>query len=168
MLQRLVTRRTVLRAAGLATTTLTVPLVRRARAETPVVPNGKMTLGWHTNIAPRWLDPQQHDGAATPDNFLNATHDALIKNFYDRKFDYPALAEHFDFAEDAKSATFRLRPASSFTTARRLRPPMSNGATSITTARGPRSCMRRPTASRWSTIARSALCSTCRFSIFRR
>ena len=31
-----------------------------------------MTLAWHTNIAPRWLDPQQHDGTATPDNFLMA------------------------------------------------------------------------------------------------
>ena len=34
-------------------------------------PKGKMMLAWHTNIAPRWLDPQQHDGTATPDNFLN-------------------------------------------------------------------------------------------------
>src|SRR2546430_12900140 len=53
----------------------------------------------------RWLDPQQHDGTATPDNFLFANHDALIKNFRDKKYDHLALAETFDFAEDAKSAT---------------------------------------------------------------
>jgi hypothetical protein len=32
----------------------------------------------HTNLAPRWLDPQQHDRGATPGNFLNGVHDALI------------------------------------------------------------------------------------------
>jgi ABC-type transport system substrate-binding protein len=67
-------------------------------------------LAWHTNIAPRWLDPQQHDGGATPDNFLNVLHDALIKNFRTELYDHPALADRFDFAEDASSATFRLRP----------------------------------------------------------
>ena len=43
-------------------------------------PNGAMTLAWHTAMVPRWLDPQDHDGTATPDNFLMALHDALIKN----------------------------------------------------------------------------------------
>jgi peptide/nickel transport system substrate-binding protein len=109
------TRRRVLQTAALAASGLTIPLLRKAgaAAET-VVPKGTMVLAWHTNIAPRWLDPQQHDGGATPDNFFNALHDALIKNFYDRKFDYPALAEHFEFAEDAKSALFRLRPGLKF------------------------------------------------------
>src|SRR5262249_52376668 len=37
-----------------------------------VVPQGSMTLAWHTGISPRWLDPQEHDGTATPDNFLMA------------------------------------------------------------------------------------------------
>src|SRR5215813_12299982 len=69
-----------------------------------------MVLAWHTNIAPRWLDPLQHDGGATPDNFLNVVQDALIKNVRDKKFDHLALAEHFEFAEDARSAIFRLRP----------------------------------------------------------
>src|SRR5260370_28417546 len=110
-----VTRRRVLQAAAVASGALVMPFVRRAYAET-VVPQGKMTLAWHTNIAPRWLDPQQHVGGATPDNFLNVVQDALIKNFYDRKFDYLALAEHFEFAEDAKSATVRLRPGLKFHT----------------------------------------------------
>jgi len=73
-----------------------------------------MVLAWHTNIAPRWLDPQQHDGGATPDNFLNAVHDALIKNFRERLYDHLALAERWELAEDAKSATFRLRSGVKF------------------------------------------------------
>ena len=75
----------------------------------PVVPQGKLTLAWHTNIAARWLDPQQHDGTASPDNFLMAIHDGLIKNFRHELYNHPALAERFEFAEDAKSATFWLR-----------------------------------------------------------
>ena len=107
------TRRTVLRTA-LATTALAVPFVRRVQAGESVEPKGKMTLAWHTNIAARWLDPQQHDGTASPDNFIMALHDALIKNFREVKYDHPALAESFDFANDAKSATFRLRPGIKF------------------------------------------------------
>jgi peptide/nickel transport system substrate-binding protein len=68
-----------------------------------------MTLAWHTNIAARWLDPLQHDGGATPDDFLNVAQDALIKNYKKKLFDHLALADQFDFAEDALSATFRLR-----------------------------------------------------------
>src|SRR5688500_14168251 len=79
-----VTRRTLLRTAlatsALAGTGLAAPFVRQVQAADPVVPKGKLTLGWHSNIASRWLDPQQHDGTATPDNFLFANHDALIKN----------------------------------------------------------------------------------------
>ena len=41
---------------------------------------GKLTLAWHAGFASRWLDPQEHDGTATPDNFFTAIHDALIKN----------------------------------------------------------------------------------------
>ena len=73
-----------------------------------------MVLAWHTNITARWLDPQQHDGTASPDNFLMALQDALIKNFREAHYDHPALAEGFELAEDAKSATFRLRPGIKF------------------------------------------------------
>src|SRR6185437_8728449 len=107
------TRRTVLRTAALATTVLTTPFVRHTAAAT-VVPKGKMVLAWHTNIAARWLDPQQHDGTASGDNFLMALHDSLIKNFREQRYDHPALAERFEFAEDAKSATFWLRPGIKF------------------------------------------------------
>ena len=101
------TRRRVLGAAALLTAAS--PFVRSVRSSPTVVPSGKMVLAWHTNIAARWLDPQQHDGTASPDNFLMALQDALIKNFREVRYDHPALAEGLDLAEDAKSATFRLR-----------------------------------------------------------
>src|SRR5207245_4085067 len=70
---------------------------------------GKLTLAWHAGFASRWLDPQEHDGTATPDNFFTAIHDALIKNQGTQLFDHPALAERFTIAPDSKSATFTLR-----------------------------------------------------------
>src|SRR5881396_1581345 len=79
-----------------------------------VVPKGKITLAWHTNMASKWLDPQQHDGTATTDNFLNALHDGLIKNSGTQKFDHLALAEKYEFAEDGKSCTFVLRSGLKF------------------------------------------------------
>jgi peptide/nickel transport system substrate-binding protein len=108
------TRRTLLRSAALATTAVATPFVRGAYAAGKVVASGSMVLGWHTNVAPRWLDPLQHDGGATPDNFLNAVQDALIKNFRNELYDHLALAERYEFAEDAKSATFWLRPGLKF------------------------------------------------------
>src|SRR5260370_13865307 len=108
------TRRTLLRSAALATTAVATPFVCGAYAAGKVVASGSMVLAWHTNIAPRWLDPLQHDGGATPDNFLNVVQDALIKNFRDELYDHLALAERYEFAEDAKSATFWLRPGLTF------------------------------------------------------
>src|SRR5499426_1680028 len=74
----------------------------------------KMVLAWHAGLASRWLDPQEHDGTATPDNFITALHDALIKNQGTALYDYPALAERFTFAPDARSATFTLRKGLKF------------------------------------------------------
>jgi peptide/nickel transport system substrate-binding protein len=106
---KILTRRTVLRTAALATSAFAVPFVHRASAAGKIVPKGEMTLGWHTNISPRWYDPLQHDGSATPDNFLMVCQDALIKNYKEKNYDHLALADRFEFAEDARSATFRLR-----------------------------------------------------------
>jgi peptide/nickel transport system substrate-binding protein len=75
---------------------------------------GKLTLAWHAGFASRWLDPQEHDGTATPDNFFTAIHDALIKNQGTQLYDHLALAEHFAVAPDAKSATFTLRKGVKF------------------------------------------------------
>ena len=101
-------RRTLLRTT-LGTSALAAPSVRVVHAAGSDACGGGMVLAWHTNIAPRWLDPPQHDGGAAPDNFLSAVHEALIKNFREELYDHPALAERFEFAEDAKSASFRLR-----------------------------------------------------------
>src|SRR5438046_4359415 len=75
---------------------------------------GKLTLAWHAGFASRWLDPQEHDGTATPDNFLTALHDALIKNQGTELYGHLALAEKFAVAADAKSATFTLRKGIKF------------------------------------------------------
>src|SRR5260370_41723383 len=93
------TRRRVLQSAALATLTLPMPFVRAARAAATIVPKGKMTLAWHTNIPSRWLDPQQHDDTATPDNFLMVNQEALIKKFREQKYGQLALAATSDFAE---------------------------------------------------------------------
>src|SRR5947209_14338552 len=111
--ERAVTRRSLLGTAAFAASALAAPFVRGAQ-ENKVAPSGSMVLAWHTNIAPRWLDPLQHDGGATPDNFLNVVQDALIKNFRDELYDHLALAERYEFAEDASSATFWLRPGLKF------------------------------------------------------
>jgi len=75
---------------------------------------GKIVLAWHAGFASRWLDPQEHDGTATPDNFFTALHDALIKNQGTQLYDHAALAEKFTVAPDAKSATFTLRKGLKF------------------------------------------------------
>src|SRR5438034_11387297 len=75
---------------------------------------GKLVLAWHAGFASRWLDPQEHDGTATPDNFFTAIHDALIKNQGTQLYDHPALAERFAVAADSKSATFTLRKGIKF------------------------------------------------------
>ena len=96
----------------LAVTLILVALAATAlptASQPKVTPKGKMVLAWHAGLASRWLDPQEHDGTATPDNFLTAIHDALIKNQGTTLYDYPALAERYTFAPDAKSATFTLR-----------------------------------------------------------
>jgi ABC-type transport system substrate-binding protein len=106
------TRRRVLRTATAAV--LAAPFARRALAQAETAPQGKIVLAWHTNIAARWLDPQQHDGTASPDNFIMAVHDALIKNFRAQKYDHLALARHYRLAEDGRSCTFVLRPGLKF------------------------------------------------------
>jgi peptide/nickel transport system substrate-binding protein len=101
------TRRDIL-VGGAAAMVAQVP-ARGMTTAAAATPSGAMTLAWHTAMAPRWFDPQEHDGTATPDNFLTAVHDALIKNSGTTLYDHPALAERYEFAKDGKSATFWLR-----------------------------------------------------------
>src|ERR1700756_1569591 len=75
----------------IAAASVTIPFSSPAGAAA----KGKLVLAWHAGLASRWLDPQEHDGTATPDNFLTALHDALIKNQGKELYDHPALAERF-------------------------------------------------------------------------
>ena len=93
-----------------AVVSATIPFSSRAGAAA----KGRIVLAWHAGLASRWLDPQEHDGTATPDNFLTAIHDALIKNQGTALYNHPALAEHFAVAADSKSATFTLRKGIKF------------------------------------------------------
>ena len=104
------TRRRVLQ--GGAALLAQLPATGTATAGAPA--NGAITLAWHTAMAPRWLDPQEHDGTATPDNFLTALHDALIKNSGTELYDHVSLAERYEFAKDGRSATFWLRDGIKF------------------------------------------------------
>src|SRR5205809_2153943 len=93
-------------SVGSATSQLSSPAGAAAK--------GKIVLAWHAGFASRWLDPQEHDGTATPDNFLTALHDALVKNQGTQLYDHPGLAERYTIAADAKSATFTLRKGIKF------------------------------------------------------
>jgi len=104
------TRRRVLKGGA----ALLAQLPALGIATTRAAPEGAMTLAWHTAMAPRWLDPQEHDGTATPDNFLTALHDALIKNSGTELYDHVSLAERYEFAKDGRSATFWLRDGIKF------------------------------------------------------
>src|SRR5437660_832853 len=93
-------------SVGSATSQLSSPAGAAAK--------GKIVLAWHAGFASRWLDPQEHDGAATPDNFLTALHDALIKNSGTALYDHLSLAERYELAKDGRSATFWLRDGIQF------------------------------------------------------
>src|SRR2546428_5090804 len=75
---------------------------------------GKIALAGRAGLASRGLPPQEPDGTATPDNFLTAIHDALIKNQGTALYNHLALAEQFTVAADSKSATFTLRKGIKF------------------------------------------------------
>src|SRR5258706_8513901 len=104
------TRVLVLALILIAAASTVIPLASPVAAAA----KGKIVLAWHAGFASRWLDPQEHDGTATPDNFISALHDALIKNQGTQLYDHPALAERFSIAADSKSATFTLRKGIKF------------------------------------------------------
>src|SRR5256885_4132057 len=103
----------------LAAVSTALPLASPAGAAA----KGKLVLAWHAGFASRWLDPQEHDGTATPDNFFTALHDALIKNQGTELYDHLALAERFTVAADSRSATFTLRKGIRFHNGEPVTPP---------------------------------------------
>ena len=86
------TRRRVLKGGA----ALLAQLPALGTATATAAPQGTMTLAWHTAMAPRWLDPQDHDGTATPDNFLTALHDGLIKDSGTDLYNHLSLAERYE------------------------------------------------------------------------
>jgi peptide/nickel transport system substrate-binding protein len=76
-------------------------------------PKGTLNYAWHTTISPAWFDPQENPPQITPYNFAYALHDALVKHMPGKPF-APSLAESYEFAPDAKSATFKLRQGIKF------------------------------------------------------
>ena len=140
------TRRALLQSAALAASGVAAPFVSRAAAAAgKVTPAGKMTLAWHTNIAPRWLDPQQHDGTATPGQFhqcrARRADQELPRRNYTIIWRWPSISSSPRTPEARRSGC---ATGSSSTTARRSRRRTSNGATRTTAAPGRRCCTRGP------------------------
>ena len=71
-------------------------------------PQGQLTWGVHTTLAPTWFDPAETPGIITPWMVLYALHDALVKPMPGDPLT-PSLAESFSAAEDALTYDFVLR-----------------------------------------------------------
>src|ERR1700737_3848110 len=76
-------------------------------------PQGQLTWGVHTTLAPTWFDPAETPGIITPWMVLYALHDALVKPMPGNPLT-PSLAESFSPAEDALTYDFVLRPGVKF------------------------------------------------------
>jgi ABC-type transport system substrate-binding protein len=72
------------------------------------LPEGTMTWGVHITLAPRWLDPGETEGIATPFMVLYALHDALVKPMPGGLYT-PCLAESFTPSKDGLSYEFVIR-----------------------------------------------------------
>src|SRR6266513_5502459 len=80
-------------------------LPRLARA---VEPQGQLTWGVHTTLAPTWFDPAETPGIITPFLVLYALHDAVVKPMPGQPL-APSLAEKLSAGEDGLSWDFQLR-----------------------------------------------------------
>jgi peptide/nickel transport system substrate-binding protein len=76
-------------------------------------PQGQLTWGVHTTLAPTWFDPAETPGIITPWMVLYALHDALVKPMPGDPLT-PSLAESFSATEDALTYDFVLRPGVKF------------------------------------------------------
>jgi len=85
-------------------------LPRLARA---VEPEGQLTWGVHTTLAPTWFDPAETPGFITPYMILYALHDATVKPMPNAPL-APSLAESWSAAEDGLSYDFVLRSGVKF------------------------------------------------------
>src|SRR5438045_2465395 len=76
-------------------------------------PQGEVTWGVHTTLAPTWFDPAETPGIITPYMVMYALHDALVKPMPGNPM-APALAESFTASEDALTYEFVLRKGVKF------------------------------------------------------
>src|SRR6266403_5591810 len=76
-------------------------------------PQGQLTWGVHTTLAPTWFDPAETPGIITPFMVLYAIHDALVKPMPESPL-APSLAESWSASEDALTYEFVLRNGVAF------------------------------------------------------
>src|SRR6266581_7473257 len=71
-------------------------------------PQGQLSWGVHTTLAPTWFDPAETPGIITPFMVMYALHDAMVKPMPGDPM-APSLAESFSASEDALTYDFVLR-----------------------------------------------------------
>src|SRR5258708_4961517 len=71
-------------------------------------PQGQLSWGVHTTLAPTWFAPAETPGIITPFMVLYALHDALVKPLPGNPM-APSLAESWSASEDALTSEFVLR-----------------------------------------------------------
>jgi peptide/nickel transport system substrate-binding protein len=76
-------------------------------------PTGKLTVAQHYALDPGWLDPLEHQAAATQQVYDYLVHDAMIKPMPQGLYTY-SLAERAEMTADFTKAAFRLRPGLKF------------------------------------------------------
>src|SRR5216683_3874334 len=76
-------------------------------------PNGQLTWGVHTSLAPTWFDPAETPGLITPFMVLYALHDAMVKPMPGQPL-APSLAESFSASEDGLTYDFVVRKGVKF------------------------------------------------------
>jgi peptide/nickel transport system substrate-binding protein len=105
------TRRDLLAtAAAGALATAAASVTYRALAASP---QGQLTWGIHTTLAPAWLDPAETPGFITPFMELYALHDAVVKPMPGQPM-APCLAESWSVSEDGLTYDFILRNGTKF------------------------------------------------------
>ena len=75
-------------------------------------PQGKITIGVHVSLSPKWLNPQEIP-AGMAYELLWKLHDNMIKADPQHLYSY-ALADFYEMSSDLKTATVRLRPGVKF------------------------------------------------------
>ena len=76
-------------------------------------PQGKLIIAQHYALDPGWLDPLEHQAAATQLVYDYLVHDAMIKPMPQGLHTY-SLAEQAELTADFTKAAFRLRPGLTF------------------------------------------------------